>query len=197
MNLTNAKNHFNKIRTHRKWVRHYGKMMGLSKKQAWTHDLSKYSPIEFIESVKYYQGNRSPIDACKEDKGYSMAWFHHKGRNPHHYEYWQDNFDQGGTPVQMPYKYAIEMLCDYFAAGRAYMGDKFTYKEELKWWYNKRKCCAMHPQTKWFVTYVFENLWEQERDEYSSVVIGFETLRHLWDAATAAYNAGRKAENDV
>jgi len=197
MNLTNAKNHFNKIRTHRKWVRYYGKMMGLSKRQAWLHDLSKYSSTEFRESVKYYQGNRSPIDACKEDKGYSMAWLHHKGRNPHHYEYWQDNFDKGGEPLRMPQRYAIELICDYLAAGRAYMGDKFSYAEELKWWYNKRKCCAMHPQTKWFVSYVLENLWEQERDECSSIIIGFESLQNLWNAATTAYNAGRKAEDDV
>ena len=46
------------------------------------HDMSKYSPIEFFESVKYYQqGKRSPIEAAKEDKGYSNAWFHHRGRN--------------------------------------------------------------------------------------------------------------------
>jgi len=34
--------------------------------QGVTHDLSKFSPTEFFESVKYFQGNRSPIDACKE-----------------------------------------------------------------------------------------------------------------------------------
>lgn len=26
----------------------------------------------------------------REDKGYSAAWLHHKGRNKHHYEYWID-----------------------------------------------------------------------------------------------------------
>ena len=31
------------------------------------HDLSKYSPSEFFIGAKYYQGNRSPIDACKEE----------------------------------------------------------------------------------------------------------------------------------
>ena len=29
------------------------------------HDLSKFSPTEFFESVKYYQGNRSPIGVCR------------------------------------------------------------------------------------------------------------------------------------
>ena len=50
------------------------------------HDMSKFSPIEFWESVKYYQGNRSPIDACKEENGWSACWLHHKGRNKHHYQ---------------------------------------------------------------------------------------------------------------
>ena len=31
------------------------------------HDLSKFSFTEFISSAKYFQGNRSPINAEKED----------------------------------------------------------------------------------------------------------------------------------
>ena len=42
------------------------------------HDLSKYSPSEFIPSAKYFQGNKSPIDAEKDSVGYSKAWMHHK-----------------------------------------------------------------------------------------------------------------------
>jgi len=36
--------------------------------QGLIHDLSKFSPSEFIESAKYFQGNRSPIMACKKTK---------------------------------------------------------------------------------------------------------------------------------
>ena len=42
--------------------------------QGLTHDLSKYSPSEFWQGVKYYQGYRSPNNAEREDKGYSAAW---------------------------------------------------------------------------------------------------------------------------
>ncbi len=73
------------------------------------HDLSKYSPTEFLEGIKYYQGNRSPITAAKEEKGYSEAWLHHKGRNKHHGEYWLDLSTKEKTPI-MPYKYTVEML---------------------------------------------------------------------------------------
>ena len=86
--------------------------------QGITHDLSKYSPTEFFESVKYFSGNKSPIDNCKEENGYSLAWLHHKGRNRHHYEHWRD----GDHAIKMPFKYACELICDYIAAGEIYMG---------------------------------------------------------------------------
>ena len=34
--------------------------------QGIVHDLSKYSPTEFLESVKNYSGDRSPIDNLKD-----------------------------------------------------------------------------------------------------------------------------------
>ena len=87
MKLSNFFLHLKKILVHKYWVFYFCCKAGIPW-QGITHDLSKFSPVEFWESVKYYQGNRSPIDACKEENGYSMAWQHHKGRNPHHYEYW-------------------------------------------------------------------------------------------------------------
>lgn len=71
-------------------------------KQGILHDLSKYSPIEFISGVRYYQGHRSPISKEKEVLGYSKGWLHHKGRNRHHWEYWVDFFRQGMYAVEMP-----------------------------------------------------------------------------------------------
>ena len=50
-------------------------------KQGLLHDLSKYSPTEFIVGCKYYQGNMSPNNAEREAVGYSSAWLHHKGRS--------------------------------------------------------------------------------------------------------------------
>ena len=58
--------------------------------QGLTHDLSKFSPVEFSAGAKYYQGNRSPNEIERREKGYSAAWLHHKGRNKHHLEYWID-----------------------------------------------------------------------------------------------------------
>lgn len=156
MKIRNIFFHLKKIMVHRRWVRHYCFKAGLYW-QGLVHDLSKYSPTEFWESVKYYQGDRSPILACKEDKGYSMAWFHHRGRNRHHWEYWVDDFDHGMIPKQMPEKYAIEMFCDFLAAGRAYMGNDYTREAEFRWWKEKRKIYILHPVTKDFIDTCFAN----------------------------------------
>ena len=151
-------NHLYKIIKHKYWVMYYCCKAGIPI-QGLIHDLSKFHPVEFFESVKYYQGTFSPIDACKKDKGYSNAWMHHKGKNKHHYEYWQDNFDNGGEPLCMPYKYTVEMLCDYLGAGRAYMGKNFTYEGELKWWLKKyTKPLAMHVVQQKFITRMLRDL---------------------------------------
>lgn len=150
--------HLKKICIHKYWVFYYCCKAGIPL-QGIMHDLSKFSPTEFWESVKYYQGSSSPIDACKKDKGWSAAWMHHKGRNKHHYEYWQDDFDHGGKPLEMPMKYKKEMLCDYLGAGRAYYGKEFTYQKEYEWWQAKsQKPLAMHPKDKEFIEFWLKKL---------------------------------------
>ena len=99
--------------------------------QGLRHDLSKYSPTEFIPGVKYFQGTRSPNEAERELNGYSLAWMHHKGRNRHHFEHWIDyclrpdgSVYMGGC--KMPKRYVAEMFCDRIAACRVYQGDRYT-----------------------------------------------------------------------
>ena len=80
-------------------------------KQGFLHDLSKYSPTEFMVGAKYYQGTRSPNNAEREATGVSTSWLHHKGRNKHHFEYWVDYNMKShkNEPVEMPYNYVAEM----------------------------------------------------------------------------------------
>lgn len=155
--IKNSWLHLKKVIIHKYYVAKYCFKVGLVW-QGITHDLSKFSPTEFLESVKYYVGTSSPINACKKDKGYSMAWFHHRGRNYHHYEMWIDNFDQGGIALEMPQKYAYEMICDYIGAAKAYMGEKFTWKKELEWWNIKKQTAKMHDNIKTFISTVFETM---------------------------------------
>ena len=101
------------------------------------HDLSKYSPIEFFESVRYFNGQKSPISFAKKENGYSKAWLHHKGRNKHHFEYWYDPCAPQKTPI-IPYKYTVEMICDTLAAGMIYKGKEWYPSYQLEY-FEKRK----------------------------------------------------------
>ena len=120
------------------------------------HDLSKYSLSEFIEYAQYYNGEISPVDKAKQEKGYCLSWLHHRGRNPHHYEYWIDNLDNGGLPLIMPYKYAMEMVCDYIGAGKAYEKGKWTIQSPLNFWLNKKKTARIHPAMVLFFDHIFK-----------------------------------------
>ena len=126
--------------------------------QGLIHDLSKFSPSEFIESAKYFQGNRSPIMACKEDKGYSIAWQHHKGRNKHHAEWWVDKLYAGGEPIKIEYKYIVEMCIDIIAASKTYNGENFKPNMPYDYWIEKlTKTTLMHNQSQLFVKTVLKN----------------------------------------
>ena len=100
-----------------------------------THDLSKFSPTEFIPGVLYFQGNRSPNEREREVNGYSKAWIHHKGRNRHHFEYWTDYSPKTRRlePVEMPNDYIIEMFCDRLAASKTYNGKNYTDSSPLEY----------------------------------------------------------------
>jgi hypothetical protein len=114
------------------------------------HDLSKYSPAEFIPGVKFYTGDRSPTAGEREYYGYSKAWMHHKGRNRHHYEYWSDFSIESrrNVPVRMPVVFVIEMFCDRMAACKVYQKDKYTDSSALEYFNRRRGTEDMHPETE-------------------------------------------------
>ena len=118
------------------------------------HDWSKFSPTEFLESIKYYRGCGSPIRLCKAEKGYSKAWLHHKGRNKHHPDYWID-YSLPDKTVIMPYKYAAEMICDKIAAGIVYSGKNWTNSTQIDYYMNERKTSLIHPQIDKFMIDIF------------------------------------------
>ena len=126
--------------------------------RGFVHDLSKFSPTEFFESVKYFQGNRSPIGASRRAVGKSNAWLHHKGRNKHHIEYWQD--DECPEHPLMPFKYAVECVCDKLAATRVYAGKDYSPDLPLMHW--ERYGCRVdgNPLTLKFVEQTFIDVKE-------------------------------------
>ena len=122
--------------------------------QGIVHDLSKYSPTEFWEGVKYFNGKHSPITDCKKTEGYSKAWLHHKGRNKHHTDYWVDLSAPDKTPI-IPYQYVAEMLCDKLAAGLIYKGKEWTKGYELEYWVNERDKTLVNDQVENLITDFF------------------------------------------
>lgn len=116
------------------------------------HDNSKFGVTEFISSAKNFQGTRSPIEAEKEKYGYSIAWQHHKGHNPHHWEYWIDNVGtRQNTPIKMPYLYVIEMLCDWVGAGKVYGKGKWDCHEPYRYYLKMESERIFHSETEAFV----------------------------------------------
>ncbi|MBQ9897882.1 MAG: catalase [Ruminococcus sp.] len=127
MLFTNFKGHFGTICQHRHQVMKHCFRAGIFWRGI-THDLSKFSPTEFIPGVLYFQGDRSPNEREREVEGCSKAWMHHKGRNRHHFEYWTDysTVTKKLEPIKMPDVYIFEMFCDRVAASKTYNKDTYT-----------------------------------------------------------------------
>ena len=169
--------HFKTITHHRWLVRRGCFRVGLYW-QGLTHDLSKYSPTEFMVGAKYFQGTRSPNAAEREDKGYSESWMHHKGRNRHHYEYWTDTNRQTltYTAVPMPRKYLVEMVMDRRAACLVYQGKNYKDDSALIYFMKSRERELMHEQTRQELGYILTMLADQGEEE---------TFRYLKDSVLA------------
>ena len=122
------------------------------------HDLSKFSRVEFWESVKYYNGHYSPIAECRRQNGYSNAWIHHKNRNKHHIEYWYDRENE--IQMNIPYKYAVECVCDKISATKCYKGKEYKPEMVLNHWLKWGSHTQTNDKMKAFFTKVFTDLVE-------------------------------------
>ncbi len=148
--MNKAWEHFKTITHHRHLVMKGCFAVGLYK-QGLLHDLSKYSWVEFSVGAKYFQGDKSPNNAEREETGVSLAWLHHKGRNKHHFEYWIDySLDEHHqmAGMKMPVNYVVEMYCDRVAACKNYQKEKYTDKSALEYYELGKGHYMMHPETE-------------------------------------------------
>ena len=158
--------HLKTVHHHRALVRKYCFRLGLYW-QGLTHDLSKYSPVEFWAGVKYFQGDHSPNDAQRKKDGYSASWMHHKGRNRHHFEYWTDYSPtgEGITGVEMPAKYVAEMFCDRLAASKTYRGAEYQDGDPYKFFQKgKHRRLLIHPNTEALLETMLTTLRDEGED---------------------------------
>jgi len=179
--------HFQTITYHRQLVMKYCFRVGLYW-QGLTHDLSKYSPTEFLVGAKYYQGDRSPNNAEKEAKGYSSSWLHHKDRNKHHFEYCMD-YNMPGTSdkllegVRMPVRYVVEMFMDRIAACKVYQKDAYTDASPLAYHERSRRVKEiMHPETIALIEKLMKMLAEEGEEKtfaYTKKIVKKDKLDRL------------------
>jgi hypothetical protein len=163
--------HLRTVNKHRREVRKLCFKCGLYW-QGLTHDLSKYSPIEFINGVRFFTGTKSPHSGEREKYGYSKAWLHHKAHNKHHREYWQDRHGDKVVAIDMPRKYLVEMICDRVAACKIYLKENYTNDAPWNYYDSHRDDNQFSTNTRQDLVYFLQML-RDEGEEYL-----FEYLRY-------------------
>ena len=96
---------------------------------------------------------------------------HHKGRNRHHYEFWNDYNPKTKRPehVEMPLKYVIEMFCDRVAASKTYNGKDYTDAGPFTYFLRIRGKHRLHENTE----ALLEKLLVMLRDEGEEKTFGY------------------------
>ena len=148
--------HLRTINHHKLLVMKHCFRVGLYR-QGLLHDLSKYSPVEFSAGAKYYQGDRSPNEIERKERGYSAAWLHH----------WID-YDPGPghrmTGMEMPVNYVAEMFCDRVAASKTYRGKAYRDGDPLDYYLASRDHYLSHPSTRALLERLLGMLAEEGED---------------------------------
>ena len=120
-----------------------------------THDLSKFRPDEFIPYAKYfyeYMPHKDEIDFFGDDREYeeefNYAWLRHIHRNPHHWQHWMLQEDDGDALLmEMPLRYKREMLADWRGAGKAING----FDDTTNWYLKNRDKMKLTALTKTYI----------------------------------------------
>ena len=118
---------------HKKYVFQVGRLLGVNGWQLLIHDWHKFLPSEWCPYVAHFYGINK--DLKPTDPDYDRAWLHHCHRAPHHWQHWVINDHDGVRAIEMPEKYALEMVADWVAAGWAINNKKDGTGE----WYTAHK----------------------------------------------------------
>ena len=110
----------------------------------WEHDRSKDDRDEYDAYDKYFYGGQR-TQAVEED--FNRAWLHHIHHNPHHWQYWvliNDEAKEGIIALRMPYRYVIEMICDWWA----FSWRNGNLYEIFDWYDNHKDYMKLHKDTR-------------------------------------------------
>lgn len=134
------------------------------------HDWSKFTLAEWGPYVRNFYGPPQPPPRDptftstvserqrwvqwkqQRQEAVDRAWLHHQHWNAHHWQHWVLREDSGALKLlEMPERFAREMVADWMGAGRAITG-----KWEAAAWYAKnRDVIVLHPETRRFVERLF------------------------------------------
>jgi len=118
------------------------------------HDWTKFLPSEFGGYAEFFFGPKYGLPDSTTTKytdtkcsAFEYAWLHHQKSNKHHWDWWVMVREDGTLkPLAMPYKYRMEMICDWIGASKA------KGKTDLIGWYNATKHRRfLHPDTQAWV----------------------------------------------
>ncbi len=125
--------------SHIDYVKEAGKMIGVKSLQLAIHDQSKFSPQEFPHYAKHFFGGG-------DKDNFNYAWLHHIHNNPHHWQHYLIG-GMNTSILEMPKKYALEMVADWMGASMAY-----TESWDMSDWLNSnRKKIILHPNTARYI----------------------------------------------
>jgi hypothetical protein len=155
--MSHGFNHFATITKHRHQVIRNASHMGIFF-HALRHDLTKYGYTEFHWSKQFYNGHCSPVlGERKAHDNFSFICQHHTRRNPHHWEYWTDFYMGKLVLCTMPYKWAVEYVCDMLAASKVYGGKAFKKDIPVAYFRDHAKHYYMTEATRQFIDWCLAN----------------------------------------
>lgn len=152
--------HLKVVLKHKYNVFRYASKLGIF----WTglvHDLSKFRPVEFLRSVKYFDGRRSPtIIERKEHDNFSYICVAHTGRNKHHWQYWVDYTRDDIVVNKIPFKHALEYVADVLSASKVYNPKDFNLMVAHNYFRDHSQTYLMHPATKEFILWCIKEAYD-------------------------------------
>lgn len=108
------------------------------------HDESKTDDEEYDFYDEYFYGRNGSSYVVEK---FNKAWLHHIHHNPHHWQHWvllEDDPDGGNVCIEMPYKYVIEMICDWWS----FSWYKENPYEIFNWYEDHKKTMQLHKNTR-------------------------------------------------
>ncbi len=131
---------------HKYYILLEGRKLGVGFWQLLLHDISKFSQAEFVPYLNRFYPKEGR-DKEEADIEFEVAWQHHVRHNPHHWQHWLEETDNGRVPKEMPKNYALEMVADWKAVSRKFKNDPY------EWYRNRKSRIKLHENTARLVEY--------------------------------------------